>query len=199
MKPILIIYATREGHTRRIVEHLAQVIGARGLTAELRDARELDRRLDPAAYSAAILAASIHLGHHEKEMERFVERDREQLERLPTAFLSVSLTEAGAENTARPPESRAEAARAVAEMMDAFFAKTGWHPDRHEPVAGALMYSRYNVLIRWVLKRIAQKEGGSTDTKRDHVYTDWEALDRFVEDFIAGIEAPASPSSSAPA
>jgi menaquinone-dependent protoporphyrinogen oxidase len=32
------------------------------------------------------------------------------------------------------------------------------------------------------MKRIARKAGAPTDTSRDHEFTNWPALDRFVED-----------------
>jgi menaquinone-dependent protoporphyrinogen oxidase len=47
-------------------------------------------------------------------------------------------------------------------------------------VAGTLAYSRYNFIIRFVMKRIARKNGAPTDTSRDYELTDWAALDRFV-------------------
>jgi len=62
--------------------------------------------------------------------------------------------------------------------------KTGWHPARVELVAGALPYSKYNFLIRYVMRRIAAKEGGDTDTSHDYEYTDWEAVDRFARDAL---------------
>ncbi len=45
-----------------------------------------------------------------------------------------------------------------------------------EMIAGALKYTQYNWFIRWVMKGIARKEGGSTDTSRDHEYTDWRQV-----------------------
>src|SRR5689334_25291448 len=41
MKPILIIYATREGHTRHIAEHAGALLGARQTAFELVDAAHL--------------------------------------------------------------------------------------------------------------------------------------------------------------
>jgi menaquinone-dependent protoporphyrinogen IX oxidase len=34
------------------------------------------------------------------------------------------------------------------------------------------------------MKRIAKRAGAPTDTTRDYVFTDWVALDRFVEEFV---------------
>lgn len=38
----------------------------------------------------------------------------------------------------------------------------------------------------------AQRGGTSTDSSRDHEYTDWEALDRFVDEFIEQICEPSA-------
>ena len=61
-------------------------------------------------------------------------------------------------------------------------------------VAGALPYTRYNWFIRLVMKRIAAKAGGDTDTTRDYEYTDWEDLRSFTEQFgvLAGRHTTAS-------
>jgi menaquinone-dependent protoporphyrinogen oxidase len=69
-------------------------------------------------------------------------------------------------------------------MIDGFVAETGWRPERSLPVAGALTYSRYNFLIRFVMKRIARKQGAPTDTSRDYEFTNWSAVDRFVDEAV---------------
>ena len=51
-----------------------------------------------------------------------------------------------------------------------------------KPVAGALLYSKYNPLVRFVMKRIAKEAGAAHDTSRDYEYTDWVGLDRFVDE-----------------
>jgi menaquinone-dependent protoporphyrinogen oxidase len=184
MRPILIVYATREGHTRLIAQHIAQFLREREFSVELYDARDSGNQPKVDRFSAVLLAASLHLAKHEKELQRFIERQRSVLEILPTAFLSVSLSAAAAQDPARAPEQRQQALRDVERCANALFDNTGWRPNATECVAGALMYTQYNPLIRWVMKRIAQKEGASTDTTRDHVLTDWPALDRFVEGFV---------------
>lgn len=51
--------------------------------------------------------------------------------------------------------------------------------------AGAVPFTKYNVLLRFVMKRIQRKAGHSTDTSRDHVYTDWTAVEGFARDAVA--------------
>ena len=67
-------------------------------------------------------------------------------------------------------------------MIDEFVEDTRWRPAHIKPVAGALLYSKYNPLVRFIMKRIAKEAGGATDTSRDYEYTDWVGLDRFVDE-----------------
>lgn len=185
MKSIGIFYATREGQTRRIAEHAAASLRNRGFDVELSDVKDVRGKadVDLGRYAAVILAASAHVGAHESEMVEFVKNHLAQLERLPAALLSVTLSEAGAERPAASPEEHARFAADVDWMLNRFFEQTGWHPQRVKPVAGALLYTKYNLLIRFVMKRIAKSVGAETDASRDYEYTDWAALDRFVNDF----------------
>ena len=185
MKPILVLYATREGHTGRIAARLASTVRARGFSADVVDAAQIPAGFCLDAYSAAIIAASVHRGLHEREIIDFVKHHRDELERIQTAFLSVSLSEAGAEDSTATPRRRAQAAADVERMIADFLSETGWHPAKIKAVAGALRYSKYNFLLRFVMKRIAQRAGATTDTSKDHEYTGWAALDQLVDELVS--------------
>jgi menaquinone-dependent protoporphyrinogen oxidase len=177
MKPILITYATREGHTKRVAEYLADRIRSGALPVTVLGLRELQDRFSPNQYSAAVLAASVHVGKHEREAIDFVKHHRIDLDEMLTAFISVSLSQAGAQDERASSESRAKAATDVQKMTDAFLAETQWHPTLTLPLGGALMYRKYNFVLRLIMKQIARCAGASTDTSRDHVFTDWLDLD----------------------
>jgi menaquinone-dependent protoporphyrinogen oxidase len=183
MKPIAVLYATREGHTRRIAERVAGNLRARGFDVECKNLRDHDAgAIDFSGFSAVVLAASVHAGKHEREMVKFVKKHRTELQLLPAAFLSVTLSEAGAEMSGMTQEQRARFSADVQKVIDKFFEDTAWRPERVKPVAGALLYSKYNPLVRFVMKRIAKEAGAATDTSRDYEYTDWVGLDRFVDE-----------------
>ena len=176
-----VFYATREGHTRKIAERIAADLRGRGATVDVFDVR-VSGTADWTKYSVACLAASVHLGHHEREMIAFAMEHRDALTRIGAAFVSVTLSEAGAEDPRKTPRERQASAADAQRMIDVFVEETGWHPEHAMPVAGALAYSKYNILVRFLMKRIARKAGAPTDTSRDYEFTDWLALDRFVED-----------------
>ena len=176
-----VFYATREGHTRKIAERIAADLRERGASVDVFDVRGAG---DPdwTTYSVACLAASVHAGRHEREMIAFAKRHRDALVRLDAAFVSVTLSEAGAEDPARSDAEREAASADAHRMIDVFVKETGWRPEHTLPVAGALAYSRYNFLVKFLMKRIARKAGAPTDASRDYEFTDWPALDRFVKD-----------------
>jgi len=166
-----------------MAEHVAATFRARGFNADVLDVGgEPPPQCDLTRYAAAIVAASVHVGKHEREMVEFVKAHRAELERIPSAFLSVSLSEAGAEDTSAAPERRRNAAADVRRMIDEFLRETGWSPTRVHPVAGALLYRQYGAIVRLVMRFIAKQAGATTDTSRDHEYTDWQALDRFADE-----------------
>ena len=197
MKPILVLYATREGHTRRIAEHLAATLTAHQLSPDVIDAAQIPRGFSLENYSAAVVSASVHLGKHESEMTKFVKRHLAELQKIPTAFLSVSLSEAGVEDEMASAEKRARAGADVKRTIDAFLAQTSWRPSHVNAVAGALMYRRYNFAVRWMMKRIARQAGAPTDTSRDHEFTDFAALDQTINEFVLSLPPPRTECGSA--
>jgi menaquinone-dependent protoporphyrinogen oxidase len=192
---IAIFYATREGQTHKIAEHVAAQLRLHGDEADVFNLKDLERApqaFDWSPYDSACVAASVHAGHHEREAVRFAHEHRAELERVGAAFLSVTLSEAGAEDMTQPIDRRQEAAADARRMVDVFIAETGWHPIHTLSVAGALAYSHYNFFVRWIMKRIARKAGAPTDTSRDYEFTDWKTLDAFVAEELVGEKAAQS-------
>jgi menaquinone-dependent protoporphyrinogen oxidase len=185
-KRVGVFFATREGHTQRIAERIAADLRILGVDVVVFTVgRPLPFSLSN--FSAAVLAASVHAGSHEREMVQFVKDHRSELEHITTAFLSVTLSEAGAEMRDKSPAEHAQFANDVDAMLRRFFKETQWHPTMAKPVAGALLYRHYNFFVRLIMKRIAGKAGAATDTSRDYDYTDWVELDKFVGDLAAEI------------
>jgi menaquinone-dependent protoporphyrinogen oxidase len=183
---VVVFYATREGHTRHIAEHIAVDLKAQKVDIDVYDVKTLLEPIDWSVYATACVAASVHLGHHEPEMIAFAKRHRDKLEQLDGAFVSVTLSQAGAQDSHRSTAERQAAAADVQRMVDVFVHETGWQPVHVLSVAGALAYSQYNFVVRFVMKRIARQQGAPTDTSRDYVFTDWQRLDQFVNDLVDG-------------
>ena len=175
MTSLLVLYASSEGQTARVAEHVASLARDRGHDVSQFEIDDAPADLDLRDYDGVVLGASIHLGKHQKRARRFIETNREALDAVPSAFFQVSLSSASDD-----PERQAEAEGYVTELLDA----TGWQPDRIGIFAGALKFSEYGWLKGKLMKQIAT-DFGETDTGRDHVYTDWDAVTAFAEDFLA--------------
>jgi menaquinone-dependent protoporphyrinogen oxidase len=177
MSKILIAYGTSEGQTAKIAEQLAGFIRTRGHDAFTTDiARGAPA---PAGYGAVIVGASVHQGKHQRWVTDYVRRNRPALEYLPSAFFSVSL--AIQDGTAK---GRIEAEGYV----ETFVKETGWSPNQVGLFAGALLYTKYNFFLRWIMRRIARSKGSrDLDTRRDYVYTGIDAVERFAEQFLASV------------
>jgi menaquinone-dependent protoporphyrinogen oxidase len=197
MSTLAILYATRDGHTHKIGQHLAERLVLHGHASELVDVRSVREPFDLRPFDGLILAASVHAGKHESEMVDFVRRHRIALAGVPTAFLSVSLTETTAEDANASPQARAKAMADVQDILERFFRDTGYRPTHTKPIAGALLYTHYGVLKRILMKFIAQRSGGPTDTSRDYEFTDWAALDRFADRFAEELQSRWRPEAAA--
>jgi menaquinone-dependent protoporphyrinogen oxidase len=188
MKPLGILYATREGHTFRVAEHVAASLRRRGHEADLIDVASVPLRLDLASYDAVLLAASVHIDHHPREMTDFVTHHRDELEKILCAFISVSLLEARAEDPGASEDVRQKAAQEVRAAIADFLERTDWHPDYVMPVAGALPGPHYGEMSL-MAKGASQLRSDCETCVADQAYTDWYDLERFVGEMATEIEA----------
>ena len=169
---VLFAFASMYGQTEKIAHHLAQRMEARGSDVTVRPCAEIgpDVRLDQ--YDAVLVGGPVIRQALHVEARRFVEERASELGRLPSAFFLVS----GAAGSRY--ESERNAAR---DIMNQFLDRAGWAPEERASFAGAIPYTRYPLLLRWVMKWISWRNGGSTDTSRDHEYTDWDEVDAFAD------------------
>jgi len=182
MRPVLVLYSSREGQTRKVAARVIEYLTVRCKEARVDDVENPIESMDTAHYRAVVLAASVHLGERAGEMITFVRKHRIELARLPTAFLPVSLAAACAEDE-RALAQHARSSAEIAKATQDFLQRTGFAPSRILPVAGALLYSRQGRFERFVLQCIAH-DGLESDGCRDLEHTGWKRLDRFIDEFL---------------
>lgn len=175
-----VFYATREGQAERVAQRVGHDLRARHIHVDVIDVRDVQGTIDWNGYQMAFVVASVHRGHHEKEMVAFVRRSKDHLTALHAPFISLTLSQAGAELPTNTLVQRQTAHEDALQMIYDFARDTGWQPSRILPVAGALRYSQYNFLVKFIMKRIARKAGFDGPATRDYEFTSWPAIDRFV-------------------
>lgn len=182
MARILILFGTTDGQTGKIARTLRDDFLHHGAAVDLVEAGTANP--DPAAYDGVVVAASIHYSGYQAPVKAWVREHAGTLNTMPAVFLSVCLAVLQHE-----PEVQQE----LRGIVDKFIAETGWHPMEARFVAGALLYRQYGWLKRFMMRRIAAKAGGDTDTSRDYEYTDWAELEGFAATFHARLARVAAP------
>lgn len=172
MAVILILYATTYGHTAKVAQHLAQAVKAHGHQVTVHEVTTSPPPAELANADAIILGSPVYRNRHLRAIRVVARQHRTLLNRTPSAFFSVS----GDAASPRPAD-RAGARRVVAR----FCVTTGWYPPQVAIIAGAIPYTRYPPLTRLLLRWLMARQGGSTDTRRDHEYTDWTAVTAFAD------------------
>lgn len=175
MKSALVVYGSTDGQTRKIAGFIAEALQARGLKVDLVDSATPSAEAVQPRYAAAVLAGSLHEHLHQKSLQHFALANAGWLNAIPTLFLSVSL------EAAMPDAVDRHQAR---HHLQCFLDVTGLKPLRAEPISGALRYTQYDWLRRTMVRLIARQMGASTDTAHDCEYTDWDALERTVDEFV---------------
>ena len=56
-------------------------------------------------------------------------------------------------------------------------------------MAGRLAYTQYGFLTRFIMKWIARRQGGPTDTTRDYEFTNWDNVTRLADTVVRMVAA----------
>jgi|GEM_PF-711917 len=230
MQPVLIAFASTEGHGAQIARHLKKAVELHGVDAVLLDVRsdfdeinaamfgpqEETRNEDngeaaspttPAAaaeaadstssndadanaddeyadynsqdrepiWSGAIVVGSIHFGAYDTELYGFAKRFGRLLSSKPSAFLSVSLSAASNDMASR---------MSVDATAHTLLLESDWLPSKLLHVAGAVREKELNFFKRGALQAVLRAKGIKPDPSGITVFTDWPALDQFVDEFM---------------
>jgi menaquinone-dependent protoporphyrinogen oxidase len=171
MKRILVLYSSREGQTRKIVDTiLAQ---ASQWHADIYDLHDHPNP-DLASYDKVLIAASIRYGHFHPSLNQFVQKNFPILNNKESAFISVNLV-------ARKPEKNTPETNLYTRK---WLQQSSWIPKQVEVFAGALRYSRYNWWQTRIIQLIMWMTGGSTDTNSDIEFTNWANVQKFAEQLL---------------
>lgn len=167
---VLVIYGTSYGQTEKIANRIGAGLQRRGFEVELCNAAVSRPAISLDQYAGVVVGSSIIARGHQQPIKDFIRDHVATLNLVPSAFFQVSASAGSAS-----PEAR----QAAQQILDEFIAQNGWMPVLSASLPGAINYTKYSLLLKWYMKRASAKNGGSTDTSRDHEYTDWAEVERF--------------------
>jgi len=174
-------YATRDGQSRRIAEH---IFGRLADIETLEPPKDLaltpPAAADLAAASVIVLVAAVRYGRHLPEADRFLAVYRSLASPPPLALASVNLT-------ARKPAKTTATGNSYLRKL---IARHRLAPALAVAFAGRLDYRRYGWLDRQIIRFIMLLTRGPTDPETNVEYTSWPAVDEFAAR-IAGLQSGA--------
>lgn len=176
---ILIVYESKYGQTHKIAKFIYDRMSSKGLVVEMMNARHIL----PVAFSnfdGVIVGAPIYMRNYPRRLRQWVAKHSENLNKKPSAFFSVCMA-------AQQKDERTQ--RDLLRISEDFFKQTGWYPKRRKVFSGAVRFSRYNPLLKLMMKWIAARSGEKLDTHRDYEYTKWNEVSRFCDDFVHSLSA----------
>lgn len=170
MARYIVAYISANGQTRKIAEAVAAALKEKGMPAELVDIKKAGGKISANDLKGIFLGAYIHAGKYPGGLFRFVARNRQVLMSIPVHFFTVCLAaKATTEDSKKTMDGYLESFREV----------SGLTPATTAFFAGALPYTRYNPIVRAIMRKISGSTGGDCDTSRDFEYTDWQAVKKF--------------------
>jgi menaquinone-dependent protoporphyrinogen oxidase len=170
----LIVFATTEGHTRNLATFASDRLRRVGHQVHICDAAQSDMA-DFARFEAALLIASVHLGRYQASLTKFARTNHVALNAIPSAFVSVSLSAAGADPSY--PGLR--------DCVERLERDTFWRPGVVHHAAGAMPFSAYGFFTKFAIKLIARRHGMLVKSSQDYDLTDYAALEAFIDRFLA--------------
>ncbi len=170
MSETLIIYSSKDGHTKTICLKILNLLKNPNLVKII----PLDQAetFDLSKYEKIIIGASIRYGKHNKKVSEFVKKNINLLKLKKTAFFSVNVV-------ARKPDKNSFDTNPY---VIKFLRDTNWKPNKVEVFAGKVDYPNYNFINKNVIRFIMMMTKGPTDTKSSFEFTNWDNVEKFAKD-----------------
>lgn len=178
MAKFLIVYGTKQGQTEKIAKFIRDEIESFGHAVKVFDSDKNPPTLANGEFDAAIIGAPVHASGFPRSLKVWARNNSKVLNQIPSTFFSVCLG-------ILQQDSKVQIQERVI-VLD-FFSWAKWYPKTWTVFAGALIYSKYNWLLKRIMHFIAKRAGSETDISRDYEYTDWGQVRKFASEFIYSV------------
>lgn len=162
--PCLICFASQDGQARRIAATIGEALTACGIPVRLSDLMKPELAdEDLVTAPIVVVVAAIRYGKHLMPARQFMLEHLQALNPERLAVISVNLT-------ARKP---GKTTRERNVYLRKWLASLDLKPRFAEAVAGRLVYARYTLLEKAMLRFVLLVSDGLNAPKGDCEYTDW--------------------------
>ena len=170
MTNTLIIYSSTDGHTKTICERLTSYLndGDKIKIISIDEAKKIELF----AFNKIIIGASIRYGKHSKNLYKFVNSNKNVLDKIQSIFFSVNVVARKLEKST--PDTNP--------YIKKFLKISNWRPKKIGVFAGKVDYPNYGFFDRYVIKFIMFLTKGPTDTSRSYEFTNWDNVKKFAQE-----------------
>jgi len=130
------------------------------------------KNLNLSDFNRIVIGASIRYGRHSKELYKFIELNRNLLDKKESVFFSVNVV-------ARKPEKNTPDNNPY---IKKFLTISKWRPKKIGVFAGRVDYPNYNFFDKYIIKLIMFITKGPTDTSKSYEFTDWSKVEGFAKE-----------------
>lgn len=166
-KKTALLYSTIDGQTLKICNEIVAVFKKNNLEIDVFSVDDLNIKVSN--YDTFIIGSSIRYGVHHEKIIQFIKDNKQQLDKVKTAFFSVNLV------ARKPEKNKANTNPYVIK----FFKNIDWKPTVVEVFAGLLNYKKYKTFDRIMIQFIMWITKGPTDKNTKIEYTNWEQVNTF--------------------
>ncbi len=170
MSNFLIIYSSRDGQTKKICKRIASFLNNE-ISTELISLEDA-KKINLSDYEKIVIGASIRYGNYSRELFKFVDLNKNILDKKKCAFFSVNVV-------ARKPDKNTPETNPY---IKKFLKISKWTPKKIDVFAGKVDYPSYNIFDKYIIKLIMFITRGPTNTSQSYEFTDWSKVDDFTKE-----------------
>lgn len=167
-----LLFASVDGQTLKITEKIKDVFKKNNHPIEIINIENFKGEVKN--FNKLIIGSSIRYGVHNQKIIDFINSNKDELDKVKTAFFSVNLV-------ARKPEKNQPSTNPY---VVKFFKKNDWKPGIVEVFAGMLDYSKYKFFDRIMIQFIMLITKGPTNKNTKIEYTNWNRVEKFAKKLI---------------
>ena len=170
MSETLIIYSSKDGHTKTICLKILNLLKNPNLVKII----PLDQAetFDLSKYEKIIIGASIRYGNHSKKLYKFIDLNKDVLNQNYSIFFSVNVVARKLDKST--PDTNP--------YIKKFLKISNWRPKKIGVFAGKVDYPNYGFFDKYTIKFIMFLTNGPTDTSKSYEFTDWNRVDQFAKE-----------------
>ena len=170
MSDSLIIYSSTDGHTKSICKKIVDSFSNQDFV-KIISLSEVEK-IDLSKFNKIVIGASIRYGKHSKELYKFIELNRDILNKKKSIFFSVNVV-------ARKPEKSTPNTNPY---IKKFLKISQWQPKKIGVFAGKVDYPNYRFFDKYAIKLIMYLTSGPTDTSLSYEFTNWQKVKEFSQE-----------------